>query len=264
MNQIMICPSEIKKKILLKNQESLTDVKFYSKREFFSHYFYDVDEKTIYYLMKNYHISYSIAKEYISYLYIIEDKDYKSDKLNFLKQIKKELLENNLLILSPVFREYLKDKTIDATSYYDLDLYEEKALQTKQEIPEVVLNFPIYEFSTLEEEVHFVCVKIRELLKKKVPLSKIFLCNVTEEYFFTLDKMFSFYHIPIEIPFQNSIYSTPIVQEYLKTGFLDPEKNDFVTKSLRSLIGQLMDLDEDEIKREILIEESKNIRIPNI
>ena len=45
----------------------------------------------------------------------------------------------------------------------------------KVEVPDVTLNFPVYQFPTLEEEVHFVCVEIRKLIKKGIPLSKIFL-----------------------------------------------------------------------------------------
>ena len=50
--------------------------------------------------MNKYNIKYEVAKVYLDNIYYIEDITYNSNKLNFLVNIKKELLDNNLLIVS--------------------------------------------------------------------------------------------------------------------------------------------------------------------
>ena len=266
MERIVVCSNEWKKNLLLQenSKTSLKAIKFYTKQDFFQSYFFSYDYQAISYLMKKYHYPVHIAKELLSYLYFIEDKPYQNKKLVFLKEIKQELMKEKLLSFSPTFREYLKDKEIDTSTLYDLDLFEDKIFQKKIEVEDVELNNPVYEFQTMEEEIHFVCVKIRELLKQGISLSHIVLCNVSSDYYFLLDKMFSYYGIPVEIPYQNSIYSTTPFQEFIKTGNLRFEKDNAVNNCIRSLVDDLVLLDEDEVKKEILIEESKHRYLPNL
>ena len=264
METIMVCPNEVKKQILLEesSKNTLMNQKFMTKHEFFSHYFFSYDNNAISYIMKKYGCPVSIAKEYLNNLYFIEDKDYHSQKLCFLRDIKKELMEKKLLIVSKPFQMSLPNKKLSFKYLFDLEKYEEDILG-KVEVPDVSLDFPVYEFDTMEEEVHFVCVSIRKLIEKGIPLSKIFLCNVSEDYYFILDKLFSSYGIPIEIPYQNSIYGTTTVQNYLETGELDLENPDPITKQICSLLGGLVELEDDEVKQEILIDSLQHTTLPH-
>lgn len=256
----MICSSDIKKELLL-NNNTLSNIKFFSKKEFFDHYFFSYDYKTIYYLMKKYNYPYSISKEYLDNLMYIEDIDYSSKKLSFLRNLKNELIDNKLLNYSYLFRDYIKSKEI-INKYYDLDKYLENVIG-KLDIPEVELNVPVYEFNSIEEEVHYICVEIRKLIDKGINLNDIYLCNVSDDYYFILDKLFSYYGIPIEIPFKNSIYSTTVLQNYLKTGELDLESNCEVTNKIISILGELVELEDDSIKKDIFIEICKNTYLSN-
>ena len=100
-NRIIICPNDEKMNILdnYSKEENLHNIKFINKKEFINNYFFSYDEQAIQYLMDKYNYNLDVCKVYLKYLYVIDiDKDYKEKKLNFLKEIKKELLENNLLI----------------------------------------------------------------------------------------------------------------------------------------------------------------------
>ena len=264
MEKILVCPSEVKKQILLEQSEKqeLENIKFMSKHDFFSHVFFSYDNQAIYYIMKQYHCPVSIAKEYLNNLYFIEDKEYQSKKLCFLRDLKQELMKKNLLTISQPFQGSLPRKELGFKYIFDLELYEEEILG-KVEVPDVPLNFPVYEFSTMEEEVHFVCVSIRKLIENGIPLSKIVLCNVSEDYYFVLDKIFSAYGIPIEIPYQNSIYGTTTVQTYLETGELNLENPDPITKQICHILGDLVTLEDDEIKQEILLDSLQHTYLPN-
>ena len=261
----MICNNDVKKMLLLENEKSreLNPIKFMNKHDFINHYFFSYDYKTIYYVMKNYQVPYSIAKEYIHYLYVVEDKNYKSHKLCFLRDLKKDLEKNHLLYFSKPFQVSIQNKELSIKHIFDLDQYEEKAIGQVIEVDDVELDFPVYEFDTLEEEVGRVCVEIRKLMKKGIPLSKIFLCNVREDYYFILDKLFTYYGIPIEIPYKRSIYGTSFVQNYLKTREIDLEDTSIINKALCGVLGELSVLEDDSYKDEILIELLKNTYIPN-
>ena len=262
MEKIIICPEEVKRSILLK-ETTITPHKFLSITDFRNQYYFSYDENTIYYVMKKYSVPYRIAKEYLENLYFIEDKSYSNHKLQFLRDLKNDLIQENQIHFSSTFPEYIKNLSLEVSSYYDLEKYEEKALSYQVSVPDTTLDFPVYEFSSLEEEVHFVCVKIRELIKKNIPLSKIVLCNVSEDYYYTLDKLFSYYGIPIEIPYQNTIYSTTIFQEYLKTGEINLELNHPVIDKIKDILGDLISIEEDETKKEIIIEKAKHTYLPN-
>ena len=99
-NMLIICPTAEKEKILTKLEEenSLLNIKFMTKEEYLTNYFFSYDEKAILYLMKKYHYKVDVCKVYLKYLYVIDDeKEYKNKKLQFLKSLKKELQENHLL-----------------------------------------------------------------------------------------------------------------------------------------------------------------------
>ena len=78
--------------------------------------------------------------------------------------------------------------------------------------------------------------------------------------------MFSYYNIPINIPFKDSIYGTIIVKEFLNTRSLDldnPKKSE-INKKIISILEELVDIDEkDPIYDKILIDKLKNTYLSN-
>ena len=135
-NTLIICPNSTKMKIL--NEQMQTDklynIKFMTKEEFKNNFFFSYDEKSYAYLMQKYNYNLDVAKVYLKNLYVIdENKEYKNQKLKFLKDLKIELIKENLLIENSNFKKYISTKNIITKNYYDLEKYEEEMLNTKIE-----------------------------------------------------------------------------------------------------------------------------------
>lgn len=262
-NLLIICPNAEKIKILddLSKDHNLYNIKFMTKEEYKKNYFYTYDEKALYYLLTKYNYNLDVAKVYLQNLYVIDTtKEYKSPKLNFLKDLKLELQANNLLKENPFFKEYLKDKKILVKNYYDLEKYEEEMLNTKIELPTTTLNVPVVECQTLEDEVNYVCLSILSLLNKGVDINKIYLANVTTDYFYTIKKLFSYYNIPINLDMHNSIYGTKVVKDFLETNELDLENKNktSINRKLVNILSSLSSLDSTtKAYKQILIDKLK-------
>ena len=258
-NSLIICPNQTKTKILkeLSQTKKLVNIKFMTKEEYKKIYYFSYDDKSLAYLIKKYNYNIDVARVYINNLYAIdENKTYKSPKLNFLKDLKKELIREGLLIYNNTYKEYLKTKNIIVKNEYNLEKYEEEMLGIKEEhVPEKTITAPVVECNTLEEEVNQVCLEIINLLKKGADINKIYLTNVSTDYLYTIKSLFSFYHIPININFNYSIYSTKVVKDYLNTKELDLENKDkkSINKKLINILSDLSFLDEASKEYKILL-----------
>lgn len=267
-NLLIICPNEEKIKILdyLSKENKLYDIKFMTKEEYKKNYYFDYTEKTLYYLLKKYNFNLDVAKVYLNNLYVIdENKEYKSPKLKVLKDLKIELKENNLLKENKNFKNYISTKNILVKSYYDLDKYEEEMLNTKIEVPKVTLNKQVIECNTLEEEVNEVCLKILDLINNGVDINKIYLTNISNDYYYTINKLFKYYNIPINLDMNNSIYGTKIVKDYLENKTLDIEDKNksIINRKLINILSKLSSLDEDTKEYQmLLIDKLKSTKLP--
>lgn len=267
-NTLIVCPNATKIKILNEQMQDdkLYNIKFITKEEFKNNYFYSYDDETLYYLLKKYNYNLDVAKIYLKNLYVIdENKDYKNPKLVFLKNLKIELLKENLLKQNKSFKEFIKNKNIIVLNYYDLDKYEEEALHTNLVFPKTNLTAKVVECKSLEEEVNYVCLKILSLLATGVDINKISLTNVSNDYYYTLNKLFKYYKIPLNIDFKDSIYTTKIVKDYLETKELDLEDKNklIINQKLVSILSSLSTL-EDNTKEyyTLLIDKLKHTYIP--
>lgn len=113
-NNLIICPSDYKKSILLDLNKSkkILDVSFLSLNEYINNYLFTYDNKAILYLVNKYKLSVKNAKEILDNLIYVKDKEYDNLKLDNLVKYKKELDENNLLIYNPIFKSYISNKNI--------------------------------------------------------------------------------------------------------------------------------------------------------
>ena len=266
--KLIICPHEEKMKILSsrKLEDGFINTRFMTKEEFFQHYFYTYDIDLYYYLMKTYNWHLDVVKEYLSYLPVISiEEEYKDDKLLFLQDLKKELLEKKYISVNRTFHKYLESYEIEVIGYYDFDLYEERILHYTNSYSTNPIKSSCFSFSTMEEEISFVCSKIRDLLKMGVDISHIYLCNVSEDYYYTIHKMFSFYQIPINIPYQNSLFTTPAIVEYLKTGEIPEDASDEIVHKAIQVFNQFSGYSlDDEVVKELLIDCFKHTYLDNI
>ena len=217
-NSIVIC-NEDEKIEILKNIKRLINIKFFSMNEFIKNYYFDYDEKSILYLMNKYNIKYEIAKEYLDNLIYVENKTYNIEKLDFLVNIKRELISNNLLIFNNRFKKLIKDKKIIIYNY-SLSKFEKYLLRDLniKEIKKEVNNYipKVYEFDNINDEVEFIARSISSLINKGVSIDDIKLTNVGTDYINIITKIFNFYNLKI-----NKTNNTPIISTLIGNKFFE-------------------------------------------
>ncbi len=215
-DSIIICSTDCKIKIL-KNIKKIINLKFMTMNEFIKSYCFDYDEKSILYLIKKYNIKYEIALEYLKNIYYVENKKYNQEKLDFLVNIKQELIDNNLLIFNNKFKNYIKNKNIIIYNY-TLSKFEKYILRNLkiEQIHETNKNYipKIYEFETVEEEVDFTARYISNLINKGVNIDKIKLTNISADYINIITKIFNYYNLKI-----NKFNDIPIISTIIGKTF---------------------------------------------
>ncbi len=278
-NTIYIVPNDLKKKILLElsKENEIKNIKFFSLKEFIDNLTFKYDEKSIYYLMKNYNYKYKNALTILDNIRYIEDKEYDDDKLNNLVKIKKEL--KDYLIYNEYFKEYIKDKEIYIMGYsfidkFDLNLLKDLNYKILNE-ENISYEHTIYEFDNILDEVIYVSTKIRELISNGISINKIKIIDLPSEYSFILKEVFNMFNLKINT-FKDNIYGTLIVKEFfnifdndldidlLKEKFdMNNSNNNYIYNHIIEVLNKYnFDIDKD-IKREILVNEFKNISNKN-
>ncbi|NCC70671.1 hypothetical protein EOM09_03750 [bacterium] len=271
------------KKGILKEISKLNkiiNVKLMTIIEFKKRYYFDYDEKSIAYLMKKYGFKYAVSSYYLENLIYIQKEKYKNKKLVFLSNLKNELDEQKLLQRDILFSKYLKGKNIiildNDLSIFDKNMIKEVSNYSSVEY-KTLLN-PIYShdtiiFNTLEEEVNFVAASISKLIQDGVETENIKLTNVKENYYDTIEKIFGFYNLKIDVNKKTSIYSTLIGKkfiEYLKKDrksslkSIEDYKGTYTYNKIVDLLNDLI-WSEDLLEiKEIIIEKMKSIYTESI
>ena len=164
---------------------------------------------------------YDIVLEYLGAIYYLEEKNYDSDKLNLLLSIKKELFENGLLEINPIFLDYLSNVSIILYGYetvdpfyinifskYDFKIVDSDVLPKK---------LTAYYFDSIEDEISFVCHDIKEKLDRGININDIKLITPSDEYIDPLKRIFiDWSNIPLDIPNKISLYNLPIGKKILE------------------------------------------------
>ena len=204
---LIITRNHIKEELLKKASEEkkLIKTKFMSLDDFKNHMYPTYDEKTIYYLMKNYDIKYTLAKEYLENIFIDESK---------INKYRNELEKEKLLI-----HKTFNYKHIAVIGYDNIEPYiKEKLDELKAEYltQKNETNTPmVYEFDSSEEELVYVCEKIIEDLKQ-ANIENMYLVVPNEDYKIEINRIFKLYNIPLDINNNQSIYSTKTGQDFLR------------------------------------------------
>ena len=214
-NSLVLCDYSIKEK-LLKENKSLSDTKYMTVREFIKSYTFSYDEKSIAYLMNKYNIDYSIAIEYLENLYYI-DFNSTNDKMKLLKEIKEDLINNNLLIFNTGFKNYIENKNIIVYNH-TLTKYEKHILSNinYEKINNYNNDFKhtIYEFSNIYEEIDYIARSISKLISDGVSIDKIKLCNLSNDNINLVKRIFDLYNLKINKNINIPIISTKIGKDF--------------------------------------------------
>ncbi len=205
--------------------KSIHSVKFITYQELLNKYYFSFDEKTIAYLMEKENYHYDVARTVLNNLRYIEDKEYESPKLEKLLSLKKELIEKELLIFDPFFKDYLKRFKL---YYYDefadqfyLNLF--KSLDASLIKKEKEVYQPkVYVFDEVENELEYLFVKIIETINSGVPKSKIKVAGLSDDYLYDFKRLAHLYQIAFSDE-KTSLAAFKISSEYLN--LLDESKS---------------------------------------
>lgn len=286
-NSILIIPNNIKNKVLeyIDKNNILKSIKIMNFIDLKKGLFFDYNNKTIDYVMNKYNVNYNIALNYINDLYYVDDIVSDNNKILFLKKLKEDLLNNNLLIIDKLFSNLLKSK--DAIYVYGFDYINKFNEYMLKKIDNVIIinknnnNFKheVYEFNDIKEEICYVAENIANLISQGTPFNKIYIANYSEEYFFTLRTIFKSFNIPYYVNSNNNLYNTSIGKYFLNNlnnninSLLNTIKiqydieNNAVNRvcfnKLFNLLNSYYWCNNIEDKKELLIAEMKKTIIPN-
>ena len=280
-DSILIIPNSLKNTILKTISGEKKNIKLISMDEFIKMATFSYDEQTILYVINKYNVSYKVALKYLDNLKYIENKKYNSKKIQFLKELKEELLNESLLIIDPFFDNYIKNKDIFMFGYTKINKFYKKIID-KYNIKVVSSNntysHDIYEFKNIEDEIEFVFEKICELINNGVSINNIKIANYNSDYTNILKRMSRFYNLNIAFE-SDSIYSTLIIKDFfnnlntdinvtlnvLKEKYdLDNIDNLYIYNSIIKVLNKYYFVDNYLLIKDVLIDEFKKIKNKNI
>ena len=222
---ILIIPNVLKSKILkyVDTLDRLVNIKIYSLDEIKKHIYFEYGEDAILYLIDKYNYRYDVSKTLIDNMYFIEDKNYDSDKLSKLKELKNELDKEALLKKDPLFLSYASSKNIIVYGYDFIDSFNNKMLSNFNNVTIIDSKnndreFNVIQCNTIFDEVNFVFDKISNMVSVGIDINKIKLTNVSDDYNHSLITLSKFYNLPLDLSFNNNnnIASSSIGKSFLE------------------------------------------------
>ena len=242
-NNCIIILKDKTKKSFLKKINKLINVKIITLNEFKRKCFFDYDEETICYICDKYNVIYDVAKIYLENLYYVSDKD-KSSKMKFLKDLEDDLNSKHLLYYKDMFMSYLNSNKVILYNLKYVNKFYKNIFDSLNDVIYVETEVneskkDLYYFDSVEEEVSFVADKICELIKNGIDINNIKLCNVKDNYIYTIKKIFKLYNIPVTLNLSYSAKGSILVSK-----FKEKYCND-ISKTLAS-ISELIKTNEDK------------------
>ena len=221
-NKVVIIKDNFKDILLdlINKSNYLLNIKIITLNDLKKNYYFDYDNETIYYICNKYNVIDNIARIYLNNLYYLKEID--DEKINFLKELKSDLDSHGLLKYNKLFKSFLRDKEI---VLIDLDYVDKFYLNIIDEIKEYN-NISKYDFSLseskkdlyeandIEEEIEFVASLICKLIKNNVDIKNIKICNVCENYYYVIKKVFDIYKIPVNLKSFVNLNGTFIVKKF--------------------------------------------------
>ncbi len=233
-NSVLIIPSNIKNDVIenIRKDNNLLNISFITREDFIKKVTFDYTNEAIYYLINKYNIKYEVALVYLNNIYYVEDKKYNSTKLNKLVSIKKDLIENNLLIYDKVYVNYLQNKNIYVYGFDYVDKYFLNILNNFSNVSVIKKEYKkyniekIYSFSDKEQEIEYVANNICNLINNNININDIKLV-LDNSYYNDVDRIFKLYNIPINL-YKTSIYNTYLGNYFINN--LDSDITDLLLK----------------------------------
>ena len=280
MNEIIITDKKNKTKFLKDNSSNLHNYKIYTIEEFKEKLFYSYDKEALIYISNNYNVKPEIAKIYLENLYYIDNIEYQSSKLTFLKKLKKDLKDNNLIHENILFKKFIKDKKLtflNLPSNKELELIKNK-LNNVSTIDETNLNYEheIVELNNIEDEVLYIANKICDLINKGIDIKNIYLTNLNDDYRKIIKRIFPMFNISYTLQDNINIYSTHLVQKFLELSNNDidsainelkeivlTKEDEEILNIIINIINQYAFIDNKDNLKEFIKLDLKNTKLKN-
>ena len=273
-NIIVVCSNNIKLQIIeycISNKQ-LFNIKYMTLNKMINALTFDYDEKTIVEVMNKFNVSYKNSKIYLSNIKYIDD-NLNDDRINLLAKIKKYCMDFGLFKSNQLLTNAIRKKEVFILE--DLNDFE-KMILDKNNIKYKYINLNcgnfihkhVYEFKTLDDEIHFVANKICELISEGIDINKISLLNVDANSDYMIRRIFKMYNLPYNRQFNTSIYETAVGKYFLEN--INKDINETIKLTLnkyndsKEIINSIVDIinryffiDDFRNYKEILIEEFK-------
>lgn len=218
----LICTASMKEKILREKRTSFNDYSFLNIEELRNKLFFKVHRKALPFIMRKYHFSYSLAKEYLRAVSYIEDKAYQNPKLDSIVSVYRTLQKEKLLqrdFLFPLRLKKLPLTFIDPENTKEYRKLKEKimALTSVYEVTTPKENHTpvVCAFETIQEECIYVMNQIKSLLKKGIDIDHIYLVGVTGEYLSLFHRLARHFEISINFPAEKNALATEFAYSFL-------------------------------------------------
>lgn len=271
-NSIIVCNENVKKNILKRNfeEKKLCNLTFINIDEFIKRYTFKISKEAIIYSMKFLSMSFKNTVTIINNIYYVEcDKEYDDYKLNKLRDLKKELIENKLLEFDLYFKQFIKGKNIYVVGEY-LDVFQKHIFSEVQNSSNVFyvtndnkkLELDVYSFEKYNDEAEWVFSQILTLLNSGTNINDIYIINENNEYNHLLYRYSNLYKIPVHIKENESIDNHQIIKEFLSNlsvysiEFALEKLNEYKNKYLYNKVVEILNdyyfIEDKEILTEVL------------
>ena len=233
-NSILLIPNNIKDKVLnyINDNNILKSIKIISFNDLKNGLYYTYNNEAINYVMKNYNANYMLSKSFIDDTYYI-DSLCDNNKINNIYSIKENLDNNNLLIKDKLFIELLKSKrNLYVYGFTNINKFNEHMLTIASKYINVIkldskendYKHEVFEFNNIDEEILFVRDSIISLISSGINTNKIYLSNYSDEYYFTIKRIFESAGMHVYLNDNITLYETAIGIYFLNNITYDKEE----------------------------------------
>ncbi len=225
-DSIILIPNNIKNKVLtyINENKLLINIKIMSFNDLLHGLYYSYTNEAIVNVMRSEKVTFETAKDFIKNTYYLNGENEDKEKIKFIKKIKDDLSSKNLLIKDPLFIDLLKSKeklyVFGFTTFNNLEtsLLDEASKYIKIEkikTEEKDYKHIAHKLGTLEEEVIYVAEQITKLVNNGIDINNINLANYSDEYYFSINKIFNLYKIPVSLKEQTKLSDTTIGKYFI-------------------------------------------------
>ncbi len=249
MTKIIISPNNFKENLIsfYRKDDPFFDVSIFSKQDLINALYPKVKKDTIVRLMKQFNISYSSASRYAKLVRYLDESN--KNEVGELTKYYDFIKENNLFLYDEFAKEVFKGKDIEIIGYQKDDKFLQKLLKklqiddilnkTADEKEPSLVDKTVYIYDTLENEAHFLFVKILDLIKEGVDINDIYIYGYRDSYKFYFDYYSKLYDIKLNNFASDNFINLGFVKKFIT----DYKENNDINLCFKELDG--LNIDED-------------------